>query len=892
MASSAGPAPPGRGTLLGRARRILDDEGALVLTGPWGSGRTTLLAAMAEPSTGRPPVRVALAESDRDVPFGVISQLLAALPEAALRTLRGPRRRVVAELLRHSDPPPEGWDPVAVRLALADALLPVPALLVIDDVQWLDGASADVLRHTPSRSLRVLAAERGTAPGSSPLRGARLAVPPLDVADVAGLLHDRGLPERWAGRVHRHCGGHAALVNAMVEGIAPGSRPAQPPPIPPEVGRLAAAWLGTVPDAAAPALLAAALSHRPDLETLRRAGHDGTGLDAARRAGVIELDDPVVFAAEALRRAVIARARPGDRLRTHAAMAEAVMDPVHAVRHRVLAVTGFDEATARRAEEAAAEARSCGERALSSELMLLAGARTPNGLRAERLRRLVGAAADAAGSARADLAKEVAEAMRAARGGPAEQVAALLAVVDASGQALKDVDEELARAADLAARDPALLAAVRLREAVRANLCEGSPHRTREIAAQAVELARAAADPAIEVRALTMRARMERVCSDPAAAATLAEALDLDVPPDRIGVADGPRYLAARHAVFDDRLDEARDLLLDLLPLAERRGGTEDLEEVLRSLAEVDVRSGHCARALAWSERALAVCSAAGLSPGPVWYTGALVQTAGGTFQQAAEYAHRGALVSREEHDLVFRSRNLLALGTVRLITGRPGQAVATLLEVAELEGRQQVVDLRALRWHPELVEALAAAGRLDEAEHLLDRTHATAVAQGVTSTGVGPSLLRARAAVQARHGEIDEARDLLTRSADAFAALGLPLEEGRTHVSRGRLERSNRRPAAARAAWTRAAALFDQAGARPWRALTADLLDRLEPRGTGTLTEAERRLAALVAQGATNQEAAGRLFLSVKTVEAMLSRIYRKLGIRSRTQLVSTLDP
>ncbi|MFJ6794989.1 response regulator transcription factor [Streptomyces sp. NPDC091268] len=133
---------------------------------------------------------------------------------------------------------------------------------------------------------------------------------------------------------------------------------------------------------------------------------------------------------------------------------------------------------------------------------------------------------------------------------------------------------------------------------------------------------------------------------------------------------------------------------------------------------------------------------------------------------------------------------------------------------------------------------------------------------------------------------------ELLEDAAHGFARLGLPVEEGRTHLTRGRIERRRRRAAAARTAWATARALFEGAGARPWAALTEEHLSHLtgHPPTPHGLTDHERHLAHLVCAGATNREAAQQMFVSPKTVETMLTRIYRKLGVRNRTQLTRAL--
>ncbi|WP_434587485.1 LuxR C-terminal-related transcriptional regulator [Streptomyces sp. A5-4] len=897
----------------------LRERGRVVILGPWGSGRTTLLQALAEQVRADGAVARTLwvtpRSGDRALPFSAVTQLLAALPPQETAALAGGQRAAVEGLLRRTGRPLPCPDPIAVRLALT-ALLRVeragPVLLAVDGCQWLDEASADTFGHVlqalPPHLLKAVVTERsagtGTGPAARTLCGdhvARLRMAPLTVEDVAGLLVRHGLSGRWAAHVHRHCGGHPLLVQAMADAIVEHPPRSQPPlPPPGRVQELAAMWLATLPADSRRTLATMALAEAPTARLLRRSGcpEVDAHLEEACEAGIVT-NGPrgeVAFVAGALRDAAHRAGNRSTRLAAHRALAASAEDPVHAVRHELLALDAPDAEPARRGQEAAQWARDGGARALAAELLLLAVESTPVELREERLRRLTTSAGDAAAAGRGDLALRAADALAAARADAKDQVTALLAVVDAGGQAMVEMDEVLARARDLAGQDPALLGAVELRIAIRHNVCHGRPHLARLAAQRAALLARRGADPHLEAVALTMRARMERITGHPAASRTLARALASGVAAESVGIRHSPQYLAVRHAVFDDRLDRARTDLMHLLPVAERTGDAEDLEEVLRSLAEVDARAGDCGRALGWGARAMEVCVRAGLSLGPAWYTTALTEAAGGGFHRAAEQARLGALVSREEHDLVFTSRNLLVLGTVQLVTGDVARAVETLTEVARLEGDQEVHDLTMLRWQPEVIEALASAARPDEARHLLERLRAAADDR-VLATGLGGAVARSEAVCRAALGATDEAVELLEGAAAHFRALNLPVEEGRTYLTQGRVERGRRRHAAARTLWQRATLVFESAGAHPWTAMTTELLQRLEGTCARTdtpagLTEAEHHVAAMVAAGASNQDVARRLFLSVKTVEATLSRVYRKLDIRSRTQLTTALQP
>ncbi|NGN66502.1 helix-turn-helix transcriptional regulator, partial [Streptomyces sp. A7024] len=567
----------------------------------------------------------------------------------------------------------------------------------------------------------------------------------------------------------------------------------------------------------------------------------------------------------------------------HARLAAAVTDPIQAVRHRALATDAVDSALAADLAQAALDCRDRGDRATAAELALLAAERTPAADAEGALRHYESAAADAGRAGRLDLARRAAAAVTDRTARPAPRVHVLLAVIDAAGQALDDVGELFVRAAAEADRDPALLAAVQLRLAWKANLADGDPVRARSAASRSAALAARAGDTETAVAALTMRARLERILGDPAAEHTLAAALRDSGAPHPTGLRNQPHFLRLRHALFDDDLDRARDGLLHLLPLAERSGEAEDVIEVLRSLAETQARSGRCRDAVGYAERAARIAADAGLSPGPSWYTGALAEAAGGSFERARTLAERGVRASREEHDQVFLSRNRYALGHILLITGDPAAAAEVLLDVRELERAQRVADPSVLRWHGDLAEALAATGRQPEAAELIATT--TAAARDLGRTGVLAALRRAEAAA----AEPAEAERLLRSAADDFAALGLPLEHARTLWALSRTHLRLRRRAAARAALEDALAIFTEAGAAAWQALLTEALDRLLAGASGrALTDAEHRLAALVAAGASNREAAARLFLSVKTVEAMLTRIYRKLDVRSRAQLAA----
>jgi DNA-binding CsgD family transcriptional regulator len=185
----------------------------------------------------------------------------------------------------------------------------------------------------------------------------------------------------------------------------------------------------------------------------------------------------------------------------------------------------------------------------------------------------------------------------------------------------------------------------------------------------------------------------------------------------------------------------------------------------------------------------------------------------------------------------------------------------------------------------PDALEALIATGELERAERLLvpfeqralelDRAWARA-------TGA-----RCRGLLYAARGELEHAEAEFARALEQHRRLTMPFEEARTLMTLGQLQRRARKPKQARAAIARADEVFEALGARLWADRARAELARTHLRQVpGELTPTERRVAELAAAGGTNRQIAGQLFVSAKTVEANLARVYRKLGIHSRAEL------
>ncbi|MEV0122694.1 LuxR family transcriptional regulator [Streptomyces sp. NPDC050703] len=874
----------------------------VVLFGPPGSGKTTAAGELGR-RLGLPVLRLAPRPQDALVPCAGLLELALALP-----ALPGARELAAAvdEAAGRPGSPDDAGRSLRLRRQTTALLREAPPMtLVVDNAQWLDAASAAVLgwalRLTPG--LAVIAAERTWRPGAAGHwcgeDTCAVRVPPLTSPQVATLLSPYRLAPREVTRIHTHSGGNPALALALADASRPlpdlGGE--SDTALPPTARRLVGEWLDEVPAQVQELLTFAALDDRPDLELLGRLTDPAAEalLTQAEAAGLLDIeraDRSVRFTASAIGTELVARLPGDERRRLHARLAEASHDSVRRDRHTALAADGPDRQTARRAARAAVRARQRGDHALAAELSLLAAQRTPHDDSELLTERALTAVRDAAHYGDLPRSRAAARLVLGHDPTPAQHVDALVALIDASGRRLHSADELFAAALHAAVGRPDLTARILIRQSIWANVNDGDPHRACALAGRATALAEAADDTPTTVMALTMRARLQRVLGHPDAETTLSRALSLPRTAS-IPVNGTPQHLAARHALFDDHPDDARTALLPLLVEAERTGDTEATVDILRSLAEAELRAGRCARALHHAHRAQALTDETSLSPSPACYTSALVEGTARRTDLALVHAHRGVDTARQEDNKIFLSRNLFALGHLLLATNRPKEALEALEEVRALEELQQVRDPSVLRWHPELAETLVAIGHLDRAQSLLDDTRRTATDLG--RDAVLPALERTQALLDAARGDYDTAAGRLTDAADRLRHL--PLERGRTLLALSHTERRGRRRASARTAAQSAADLFTAHHAHPWTETAAHTLSRLEAAPTDNnarprLTSAEQRCAELAAAGASNRDIATTLTVSVKTVEATLTRVYRKLGLHSRFQLAHAVTP
>lgn len=311
-------------------------------------------------------------------------------------------------------------------------------------------------------------------------------------------------------------------------------------------------------------------------------------------------------------------------------------------------------------------------------------------------------------------------------------------------------------------------------------------------------------------------------------------------------------------------------------------------------MSELECRLGHWDRAAALATEAVQRSRLAGLGTLRAWalHAQALVQAHAGQGDEARATIAEGLRVARGAGALAQASQLTSTLGFLELSCGDPAAAHAPLGPLAELVGSYGVVEPGVVRFMPDEIEALIGLGQFDAAQRLLSLLEERALA--LDRVSMRAAAARSRALLTAARGSFDAARAAIAEALAQHERLDEPFELGRTLLAQGAIERRGLRRAAARAALTRAREIFDGLGAPLWSERAASELARIPGRGPASpeLTEAERRVATLAAEGLANKEIAARLYVTVRTVEAHLSKAYAKLGLRSRAQLAARLGP
>jgi DNA-binding CsgD family transcriptional regulator len=873
---------------------------ALVIHGTSGTGKTTLLEFAESRADGCLVLHAAGAESEVDLDFAGVQQLCRPIAGQAAE-LPEPQRRAICVAFGEEDGSVESEYLVALGVLniLADAAEHRPVVCLIDDAHWLDRASLVALgfvaRRVEAEGVALIFVARDSA-APSELKGIpAITVGPLDPAS-ARRLFDNVVPGTIDPDVRDlllgELAGNPLAIRELVYGVSleeaaggfglPVARSVVP--------RLEAGYeqrLAELPAETRRLLLLAAADATGDLALVERAASGcSTSLAAAapaERARLLRIDDAIRFAHPMVRGVVYRSSTLTERCAAHAALAAAT-DPEEAPErrawHLARAATMPDAELAGDLELLADRALRRGGPAAAAAFHERASELSPDRrLRAARLLAAAGARLDAG---LADGAQALLERVDRSRLGRRDRAHARLldAEVCVTSSTRREAVDGLLEAADgLAAIDPALACRTYL-AALEAAVVAG-PRLRGGIARVAHACAGAPLPEAPGAGDLLLEGVVLRFTEGPRGShATIRDALerladDGEVPWLNLAIRAG---LDVWEPAIADRLSAAR------VRLARSSGQLRQMPDALAYQAMAGtVREDGLHRADQLADEAASVSTALGLEPMP-YPELALAAWRGDQqrFNEAAEAAHRFAQ-SRGDGSVLSYADGQAAL----LYNGLGHHQLAHEAARRALKGDQ----LGSCSAMPELIEAATRIGDTRRAGRTLDRLlDGTA---GLEGRYGGAMADRCKALVT---GGVD-ACVLFERSSAVMGEQGLVGEQARTELLWGEaLRREGRRREARvhlRSAHDSFAALGAKAfaaRARAELAASGERARRRVPETRDDLTPQEARIARLARDGRSNPEIAGQLFLSRRTVEYHLQKVYAKLGVGSRQELASVL--
>ncbi|MFI1848900.1 ATP-binding protein [Streptomyces sp. NPDC020480] len=889
----------------------------LVLRGEPGVGKSALLRHAAECAAPAKVLRATGAEPETGLAFAVLHQLLR--PVAGLiDALPGPQRDAVRGALGLAAPP-AAQDRFLVAAGvlslLAEAGRPHGLLCVIDDFHWVDRASADALlfaaRRLDTDGVGLLIAARDTPDTRYALRDLpERRLTGLDVADAAAALADWAAVEpspRVAALIAEATGGNPLALQETAELLTAdqltGHEPLPDPlPLGEGVTAVYGGQLAALPAGTRRVLLVTALDGRGDprvvLAAAARLGAPERALEPAEAAGLVVAGPAsITFRHPLIRSAVHAAASPADRRAAHEALAAvlgAAGDADRRAGHLAAVAIGPDEEIAADLAAAADRARARGGYADAADALTRAAQLTPDP--AARARRLTDAAVAAWLGGRPGQAHSA----LAAAGETAEDPGLLAELAQLRGRfALNSGDAAEALRIFLAAADQAPDRLQLLADAAEAASYVGDSDATVRIGRRAEALSELPPPGSADAFVRDVLAGSGALQGgDPERGVPLLRRALAAVPDDAGGGAGdageaATLLWAAAAASLLGEGDATAAYGARAGAVARVSGMAGTLPVVLENAATAERLNSRFALSTALSAEGLALAREAGISNSAAAHLANLAVCAAVRGEEDVCHTHaRQALAIAIPHRLGLRvGVASYALGVLDLGLGRFAQAherLAALVDAGPGAGHPVVV------WGSvaDRVEAAVAAG--DEAAArtavaFLERWSAHAA-----SARSQALLARCRALV----AEDDKAVSLLYEALGHLAAdSGAAYDQARTALLLGERLRRARRVGEARGHLRQAMEVFQRLAAEPWERrargelrAAGESADRPAPDALAALTPQELRIARLVAQGAANREVAAQLFLSPRTVEYHLYKVYPKLGISSRAELTRLL--
>lgn len=878
---------------------------ALLIEGEPGVGKTALWFAGVERARER-GIRVLAARPaavESAAAYSSLADLLSNVDPAMLSELPEPQRVALDHVLLRATADAAPTDPRAVSAALLSVVQRLAGvsevLVAVDDLQWIDTSSAVALAFAlrrltgPVAVLATARSDRDSVAATSWLQEScpdaidHVWLRPMSAHELHAVLEDRlgrAFPTPSLTRIHEVSGGNPLYALELARWWDGTARTATT--LPGSLAELVRARVGRLAGDVRWALLAVACCANPKLQTV--AGTLGCSvveltalLGDAETAGIVEIvGGTACFGHPLLAYGVYTDAPPALRRTMHGKLAELVDEPESRARHLALAATTATPDTLDALDAAAALARRRGAPAAAAELLELA--LTLGGDEVERQLRVADhhAAAGDPGRAKHVLDGVIA---RLERGPLRARALASMGLVNLWNNGMLEAGHYFERSLTELDDDVDELARVLVSLSF-VLLNRGRFTDALDTVEQAVRAATAADTSALLSLALGMRAMIRFMSGGGADQEGMRRALMSQGTAAYVPVAFRAATQHALLLAWSEQSENAYAALATIRRGCIDRGEESDVIFVafheclvatwLGRLADADRTAGDAER------RARQLGGAVPLTLALT--ARALTSTYAGSDHEARALVAEAVAAAGRSNMKVVSEWPATVLGFLELSLGRYGAAIATLTPLrAKVESLPDVTEIVAASFVPDLVEALVELDRSADAEPLVD------ILERNGSRLDRPWMLavggRGRAMLLAARGDVDGAARAAEQAIVHHNRVPMPFDRARTLMLLGRIRQQQRRPEAAAALWQEAGDVFDALGTPLWAARARADLDAT---GIPALSPAERRVARLTASGMTNVEVATKLFISPKTVEFHLARVYRKLGIRSRAEL------
>jgi ATP/maltotriose-dependent transcriptional regulator MalT len=882
----------------------------LVIEGEPGIGKTTLWLSAVEQAraSGYRVSSARVGQAESMLAFAAVADLLRDVDAAVLAGLPDVQRVAIDRVLLRASSEDHPTDQRVVAAAFASVFdrlaADSPVLIAIDDAQWLDRSSQDVVAFAARRfkgRIGLLVTERADADGGNAVTWLHLSRPdgiervrvgPLSLGGLHALIAarlGRSFPRPTTVRIAETSGGNPffALELARAIDVAPSTAQSG---LPSSLSELMRLRIGRLDTEARRLLLAAASVPDPTVELLAEVTGVTTEravalLSEAEAKGVIAIDGNLVrFAHPLLAQSVYADASPAQRRAMHRSLANKVVLAELKARHMALASSRANPDTLEALDAAAVSARARGAPAAAAELIDLA-----IGLGGDTPARRIHAAAHHLQAGNPERAHAVLEpAMDRVPAGAMRATALNLLA------AMRIHDNSFVRAADMLKRaliDAEGHEALRVRTLLMLSFAQLNAGEFEE-SLQNAEQATAAADelgiPALTSQVLALWAMVRCMCGLGVDERSLQRALELEDRHQDVPIAFRASANNALMLAYTGRLDEAHAQMLEVRQHCIERGAETDMMFVSVFSTLIHIWRGEFTSATLVAEEATERAQQLGGDHMRVIAKTlrAVVAAYTGRENDAREAGRAALEVARECGSPRLADWSSISLGLLEVSLGKYEDALTILGPLVSRLDAVPGTEIITSAYIPDAVEAMVAVRRHADAERLivaledngkrLDRPWMLAIGA------------RCRSMWLAAQGEVEEA----TRKAeDAMAEhdrLPMPFERARTQLLLGQLQRRQRQKDSARTTLREALQAFDSMGTPLWadRARAELARAKVAPSHDLALTPSELRVAELAASGMTNRDVAAALFISPKTVEANLARIYRKLGIKTRAEL------